>query len=221
MALVLSDSGAAPLACVPGQALALPALLRLAIGVTGALAGLHRRNIVHQDLPEQAGRTNQTTDTRTDLYSLGVLLYQLLYQLLCGELPFSAGDGAQWIDCHVGREPLAPQLRWPGADASCSAIVLKLLAKTAEQRYQSAAGLLADLQHCQALLQAHGQIVPFELACNDGAARQQTPEMLFGRSTQLGLLEEAALHVAAGGAPELIIISDNAGTGKSALLAAL
>ena len=261
VALVLSDSGAAPLACVPGQPLALPALLRLAIGLTAALAELHRQGIVHQDLrpehilvdpaggavwltgfgsaahlrslprapqtapsgslqymaPEQTGRTNQIIDTRTDLYSLGVLLYQLL----CGELPFSAGDAAQWIDCHVAREPLAPQLRWPGADASCSAIVLKLLSKSAGQRYQSAPGLLADLQHCQALLEANGHIAPFELACNDGAARLQTPATLFGRATQLALLEEAALHVAAGGAPELIIISGNAGTGKSALLAAL
>ena len=261
VALVLSDSGGAPLARVSGQPLALPAFLRLAIGVTGALAELHRRGLVHQDLrpehiladgaggavrltgfgaaarlcalahapvtgpgaslhyiaPEQTGRMNRAIDTRTDLYSLGVLLYQLL----CGELPFADGDALHWIDCHVARQPLAPRLRFPGADASCSAIVLKLLSKPAEQRYQSAPGLLADLQHCQALLEAHGAIAPFALACNDGAARLKTPEWLVGRATELGVLEEAALHVAEGGAPELIIISGNAGTGKSALLAAL
>ncbi len=261
LALVLSDSGAAPLACSPGQPMALPAFLRLAIAIGAALSALHRHDIVHKDLrpdhilvdaaganvrltgfgiaarlrslpqtpedqlsgtlaymaPEQTGRMNRAIDTRTDLYSLGVLLYQLL----CGELPFSAGDAMQWIHCHVAREPHAPQLHCPDVDPSCAAIVLKLLAKTAEQRYQTAAGLLADLQHCQAMLEAQGRIAPFVLACNDGAARLQIPEALVGRAAQIGLLEEAALHVAAGGAPELVMISGNAGTGKSALLAAL
>ena len=261
VALVLSDSGAAPLACRAGEPLALSAFLRLAVAITGALVQLHRHNIVHKDLrpenilvdaagaqvrltgfgmaarlrslphtaeveisgslpymaPEQTGRMNRAIDTRTDLYSLGVLLYQLL----CGELPFAASDTMHWIHCHVARAPRAPELRCPEADATCAAIVLKLLAKTAEQRYQSATGLLADLQHCQALVDANGRIAPFALACSDGAARLQTPETLVGRAGQMGQLEEAVRHVAAGGAPELVIISGDAGTGKSALLAAL
>jgi predicted ATPase len=260
-ALVLSDSGAQPLACAPGQPLALDAFLTLAIGIAEALAQLHRHDIVHKDLrpehilvdadgatvrltgfggaarlrslaqapevelsgslaymaPEQTGRMNRAIDTRTDLYSLGVLLYQLL----CGELPFAATDVMQWIHCHVAREPVGPQARAAGIDPACAEIVLKLMAKTAEQRYQSATGLLADLRHCQAQVQAQGHITPFVLACNDGAARLQIPELLVGRGAQMGVLEEAALHVAAGGAPELVMISGNAGTGKSALLAAL
>lgn len=261
LALVQADSGATPLACVPGQPLATPAFLKLAIGISGALAQLHRHDIVHKDLrpehilvdpsgasvrlsgfgiaarlrslaqapevqlsgslaymaPEQTGRMNRAIDTRTDLYSLGVLLYQLL----CGALPFSASDPLQWIHCHVAREADPPQLRAPQADPTCAAIVLKLLAKSAEQRYQSASGLLADLQHCLQMHTSCGRIAPFVLACNDGAARLHIPETLIGRVVQMGVLEEAALHVAAGGAPELVMVSGNAGTGKSALLAAL
>jgi serine/threonine protein kinase len=167
--------------------------------------------------PEQSGRVDRAVDTRTDLYSLGVLLYQLL----CGRLPFSASDPMQWIHCHVARPAPLPQVGCPGADPVCSAIVMKLLEKTAEQRYQSAAGLLADLQHCQATLAADGRIAPFTLGRSDAVARLQLADLLVGRASQLALLEEAALHVGAGGAPELIMLAGAPGSGKSALLAAL
>ncbi|MES2018453.1 MAG: AAA family ATPase [Pseudomonadota bacterium] len=209
--ILVERSGPAPTVCLTG------------FGIAARLRGLPQTPEQQMSgslaymAPEQTGRMNRAIDTRTDLYSLGVLLYQLL----CGELPFAGGDAMQWIHCHVAREPIAPEARHAGVDPACAAIVLKLLAKTAEQRYQSATGLLADLQHCQAMLDAQGRIAPFVLACNDGAARLQIPETLVGRAAQLGLLEEAALHVAAGGAPELVMISGHAGTGKSALLAAL
>ena len=167
--------------------------------------------------PEQTGRINRAIDTRSDLYSLGVLLYQLL----CGELPFSASEPMQWIHCHVAREPLPPQQRCPGVDPTCAAIVLKLMSKAAEQRYQSAAGLQADLLHCLTMLDGCGHIEPFVLACNDGAARLHLPKVLIGRAGQIGILEAAALHVATSGRPEVVMVSGNAGTGKSALLAAL
>ena len=167
--------------------------------------------------PEQTGRMNRPIDTRSDLYSLGVLLYQLL----CGELPFAASDPMQWIHCHVAREPPPPQQRWTAADPTCAAIVLKLLSKTAEQRYQSASGLHADLLHCLATLEATGQVEPFVLACHDGAARLCNQEALIARAAQMGVLEQAARQVAAGAAPELVMVSGNAGTGKTALLAAL
>ena len=167
--------------------------------------------------PEQTGRMNRAVDTRADLYSFGVLLYQLL----CGELPFCAAGPTQWIHCHVARAPPAPNERCPGADPTLSAMVLKLLSKTAEQRYQSAAGLHADLQHCQSMLAAHGTITPFALAASDGPARLQVPASLVGRAAQLAVLESAALQVASGAGAAMVILSGLAGTGKSALLAAL
>ena len=167
--------------------------------------------------PEQTGRMNRAVDTRADLYGLGVLLYQLL----CGELPYQAADPMQWIHCHVARAAPAPTERCPGADPTLSAIVLKLLSKTAEQRYQSAAGLYADLQHCQAMLAQHGAITPFALAGSDSPARLQVPASLVGRAAQLAVLESAVRQVAAGAGPEMVMLSGLAGTGKSALLAAL
>lgn len=167
--------------------------------------------------PEQAGRMNRPVDTRSDLYSLGVLLYQLL----CGALPFGDCEPQAWTHASVARAALAPEQCSPGVDPACAAMVMKLLAKCPDERYQSAAGLRADLLHAIDLVAAHGRAAPFALGCNDGAARLQMPAVLIGRAAQLALLEEAALHVAAGGAPELVMVSGNAGTGKSALLAAL
>jgi len=165
--------------------------------------------------PEQDGAG--AADPRSDLYSLGVLLYRLL----CGVLPFAADDGPGWRRCHLALQPPAPQHVHPGADPACAAVVQKLLAKCPEQRYQSAAGLHADLLHCRAMVSAHGHAVPFALGCNDAAARLRTPEQLVGRSEELALLDGAARAVAASGAPELILLSGPAGTGKSALLQAL
>ncbi len=167
--------------------------------------------------PEQSGRVDRAIDTRTDLYSLGVVLYQAL----CGSLPFAAGDPMQWIYCHVARPAPPPASACPDADPACAAIVMKLLEKSAEQRYQSAAGLLADLQHCQAALAAQGAIAPFALGRSDAVARLRLADLLVGRAADLAVLEEAALHVAAGGAPQLIMLSGPPGSGKSALLAAL
>lgn len=167
--------------------------------------------------PEQAGRMNRPVDTRSDLYALGVLLYQHL----CGALPFAGCEPAQWTHVSVTRAAQPPEFNCPGVDPACAAIVMKLLSKGPEDRYQSAAGLHADLSHCADLVAAHGRAQPFALGCNDGAARLRMPAALVGRAAQLAVLEEAARHVAAGAAPELVMVSGNAGTGKSALLAAL
>src|SRR5262249_56293057 len=90
--------------------------------------------------PEQTGRMNRSIDSRSDLYSLGVMLYQML----TGSLPFMASDPMEWVHCHIARKPAPPSERVKNVPPAVSAIIMKLLAKTAEERYQMAAGVESD-----------------------------------------------------------------------------
>ena len=95
--------------------------------------------------PEQTGRMNRSIDSRSDLYALGVTFYQML----TGSLPFTAADSMEWVHCHLAKRPVPPAERLKEIPSAISAIVMKLLAKTAEDRYQTAAGLESDLRRCQ------------------------------------------------------------------------
>ena len=121
--------------------------------------------------PEQTGRMNRSIDSRSDLYALGVTFYQML----TGALPFTASDPMEWVHCHIARRPVPPGERVASVPAAVSQIVMKLLAKTAEERYQTAAGLERDLRRCLAEWEASGRIDDFPLGEHDTPDRLLDP----------------------------------------------
>ena len=164
--------------------------------------------------PEQTGRMNRSIDSRSDLYGLGVVLYEML----TGAPPFAASDPMELIHSHIARQPASPSERIGAIPAQLSAIVLKLLAKTPEQRYQTAAGLEADLRRCLTLYEAHGRIDPFPTGAEDVPDRLVIPKTLYGREAEIRILHAAFDRVAALGATEVVLVSGESGAGKSALV---
>ncbi|WP_429534923.1 ATP-binding protein, partial [Paraburkholderia sp. WC7.3d] len=164
--------------------------------------------------PEQTGRMNRSIDSRSDLYSFGVMLYQML----TGALPFTAADPMEWVHCHIARKPVPPSERSERIPVPVSQIVLKLLAKTAEARYQTAAGVERDLQHCLADWERQHRIDDFPLGEHDTPDRLLIPEKLYGRAREVETLLASFDRVVKGGAPELILVSGYSGIGKSALV---
>jgi serine/threonine protein kinase len=161
--------------------------------------------------PEQTGRMNRSIDSRSDLYSLGVVFYQML----TGALPFTASDPMGWVHCHVARKPAPPSDRVETVPAPISKIVIKLLAKAAEERYQSAAGLERDLRRCLTDWERQRRIDDFPLGLNDTPDRLPIPETLYGRAREVATLLAGFERIVQGGAPELVLVSGYSGIGKS------
>ncbi|MDY7230603.1 trifunctional serine/threonine-protein kinase/ATP-binding protein/sensor histidine kinase [Hyalangium rubrum] len=163
--------------------------------------------------PEQTGRMNRSVDYRTDLYSLGVTLYELL----TGRRPFHGRDALEWFHAHMALVPPPLLEQVEGLPPVLSAIVLKLLAKVAEERYQSAAGLRADLERCQEALR-RGVREDFEPGLKDVPVRFQLPQRLYGRATHAAALLQGFERVAQGGRPELLLVRGYSGIGKSSVV---
>jgi PAS domain S-box-containing protein len=164
--------------------------------------------------PEQTGRMNRSIDSRSDLYALGVTFYRML----TGSLPFSAADAIEWIHCHVAQAPTPPSERLQTIPEPVSSIVVKLLAKNAEERYQTANGVESDLRHCLMEWQARGRIDDFQLGKQDTPDRLVIPEKLYGRAKEVSALIASFDRIADGGRAELVLVSGYSGVGKSAVV---
>ncbi len=163
--------------------------------------------------PEQTGRTNRSIDYRSDFYSLGATLYWLF----TGRAPFESDDPLALVHAHIARRPDPPHRLRPAVPEVLSAVVLKLLEKDAEERYQSAYGVLADLAFCQDLLAGEVDGDGFTPGGQDRPAWFRIPERLYGREPELAQLFEAFDRVR-DGAREVVLVEGSSGMGKTALV---
>ena len=163
--------------------------------------------------PEQTGRMNRPIDYRSDFYSLGITFYELL----TNQLPFISTDALELVHCHIAKPPRIPREIKPEIPLIISEIILKLMAKNAEDRYQSAFGIIADLEECLNQLQTNHNISEFPLARQDISDKFQISQKLYGREREIETLLTAFERVSSSQS-ELILIAGYSGIGKSALV---
>ncbi|GAB1543319.1 AAA family ATPase [Scytonema sp. NUACC21] len=163
--------------------------------------------------PEQTARMNRSVDYRTDFYSLGVTFYEML----TGQLPFKTTDALELVHCHIAKNPTPPHEVDPEIPKPVSEIVLKLMAKAAEDRYQNALGLKADLETCLYQLQSQGRIAEFTLGELDRSGQFLIPQKLYGRIQEVRSLLEAFGRVSTG-STEMMLVSGYSGIGKTSVV---
>ncbi|HNN93251.1 MAG TPA: AAA family ATPase, partial [Pseudomonadota bacterium] len=163
--------------------------------------------------PEQTGRMNRSIDYRSDFYALGMTFYELL----TGQTAFRAGDAMELVHCHIARTPQPPSLLNPMVPEVLSSMVMKLVSKMAEERYQSALGLLHDLKECQQQLQQNNGVEAFPIATRDVSHQLRLPQKLYGRAGDIERLRQEFARASAG-QQQLLLISGYPGVGKSALV---
>ncbi|XZN92794.1 MAG: AAA family ATPase [Microcoleus sp.] len=163
--------------------------------------------------PEQTGRMNRGIDYRSDFYSLGVTFYQLL----TGQLPFASADAMELVHFHLAKQPISIHKINPEIPVTLSNIVNKLLAKNAENRYQSALGIKYDLENCLTQWQTTGKIGDFKLAKLDITDRFIIPEKLYGREKEVSELLTAFERISAG-STEMMLVAGFSGIGKTGVV---
>jgi len=164
--------------------------------------------------PEQTGRMNRMLDYRTDMYSLGVTFYQML----TGKLPFLGQDALEWVYNHIVRTPLPPFKILSSVPPIISDIVMKLLSKLAEDRYQSMEGLKCDLEKCLSYLNESGNIPSFPLGEKDFSGKFQISQKKYGREKEVTSLLNTYDEVVNRGNAQLVLVSGYSGIGKTALV---
>lgn len=166
--------------------------------------------------PEQTGRLNRIIDHRTDFYALGILLYQCV----TGIKPFDMTDPIELVHAHIARTPTLPHQCQPDLPLTVSNIIMKLLSKTADDRYQSAQGLITDLENCKQQWQANKTIAPFSLGQNERVDQLHIPNKLYGREAEQQALHNAFEKVQTGDR-RLALIGGHSGIGKTILVDSL